>query len=48
MKKWQPWLAAGICMAVGIGMMLFGVFRGEADTVWKKAVIICLECIGIG
>ena len=33
---------------VGLGIMFFGISRGEVGTVLKKAVNICLECIGIG
>lgn len=29
-------------------MILVGIFDGEAAQVFKKAVKICLECIGIG
>lgn len=40
---------AGICMAVlGMGMMAYGVFRGEMEVVMMKAINLCLECIGIG
>lgn len=40
---------AGLCaMAIGLGMMVFGVWRGEMAIVLKKAINICLECIGIG
>lgn len=35
-------------IAVGIVFMIFGIYRGEVDTVLRKAVNICLECIGIG
>lgn len=35
-------------IAVGIGIMFWGISRGEVGTVLKKAVNICLECIGIG
>jgi len=41
-RVWLFWLAAGIAMAV------FGMFRGEVGVIFRKAVLICLECIGIG
>ena len=28
--------------------VVLGVWRGEAETVLQKAVMICMECIGIG
>lgn len=37
-----------ILAALGICMAVIGIFRGEDGTVLKKAVNICLECIGIG
>ena len=33
---------------LGIAFILLGVYRGEVAVVLKKAVYICLECIGIG
>lgn len=33
---------------LGIALMIFGIFRGEMNTVLMKAINICLECIGIG
>lgn len=38
-------LVAAIC---GLIMMAVGISRGEMTVVLKKAVNICLECIGIG
>ena len=29
-------------------MICFGVWRGEADTVFSKAIRLCMECVGIG
>ena len=33
---------------LGAAFMLNGIFRGEVAVMLKKAVYICLECIGIG
>ena len=35
-------------LLLGIAMIVLGVFRGEAETVFQKAIRICMECIGIG
>lgn len=35
-------------LAIAVGFMFYGVYRGEADMVFQKAVNICLECIGLG
>ena len=39
----------GLC-ALGLGAVLLalGVWRGEAAVVLQKAVLICMECIGLG
>ena len=31
-----------------LGAVVFGLWRGENETVFLRAVNICLECIGIG
>lgn len=41
-RRWLFGLLAG---AVFLGM---GAARGELDVIWQKAVMICMECIGIG
>lgn len=40
----------GWLMGVTVGALLLylGAVQGEMDVIWKKAVMICMECIGIG
>lgn len=35
-------------IAIGAVFVAVGVFRGEAADVLRKAINICMECIGIG
>jgi len=35
-------------MAMGALFLGLGVFQGQLSVIWKKAVMICMECIGIG
>ena len=37
-----------LLLAAGGLMLLFGLLRGEADTVFSKAIRLCMECVGIG
>lgn len=37
-----------IIFLLGAVFAVTGYMRGEASVVFKKAVYICLECIGIG
>lgn len=45
--KTKQSIALGVFIA-GFAFLAFGIFRGEVDVVLKKAVNVCLECIGIG
>ncbi|WP_343337461.1 hypothetical protein TPELB_24670 [Terrisporobacter petrolearius] len=35
---------------LGVSVMFigFGIYRGETEVIFSKAVNICMECIGIG
>ena len=33
---------------VGVVFLVFGILRGEDSVVWRKAVNVCMECIGLG
>ena len=35
-------------LAAGAAMILLGIFGGDLVVIFRKAVYICLECIGIG
>lgn len=37
-----------LMLCVGIVFLVLGVWRDEAQTVFRKAVNICMECIGLG
>ncbi|MCL2079887.1 MAG: hypothetical protein FWH17_08625 [Oscillospiraceae bacterium] len=34
--------------AVGAALLVIGIMSEEPADVWRKAAIVCLECIGIG
>lgn len=40
--------AAVFLILCGVLLMFYGITVGEAETVFHKAIIVCLECIGIG
>ncbi|MEQ8175334.1 MAG: CD1871A family CXXC motif-containing protein [Syntrophomonadaceae bacterium] len=37
-----------LLLAAAAALISFGIYRGEVDVVFNKAINICLECIGIG
>ncbi len=47
-QKFQKRVLQFLLLALSIVLIIMGVMRGEARTVLQKAIIICLECIGIG
>lgn len=41
-------LLQSVLLAAAVLMIGFGVWRGEANTVFAKAIRLCMECVGIG
>ena len=48
MNDKQRSLIACTLLLLGLGLIAVGVLRGEHTVVWRKAVNICMECIGLG
>ena len=44
MKRYSGFLL----LAAGIILMTAGFLRGESAIVLQKAIMLCLECIGLG
>lgn len=47
MKKKKDLIAAGLLL-VSAAFLTIGILRGENTVVWRKAVNLCMECIGLG
>ena len=45
MKKIPKW---SIGVVLGIIFIVLGAFENQFAEIYRKAVMICLECIGIG
>ena len=41
----KPWMLGALTGWIFLGL---GAFQGQLEVIWRKAVMICLECIGIG
>ncbi|WP_343342725.1 CD1871A family CXXC motif-containing protein [Terrisporobacter petrolearius] len=37
-----------LILVISVMFIGLGIYRGEADAIFSKAVNICMECIGIG
>ncbi|MCR5054879.1 MAG: hypothetical protein K6A69_08555 [Lachnospiraceae bacterium] len=37
-----------IILTVSVILIVLGLMAGEYREVWNKAVMICMECIGLG
>lgn len=48
MRSKTVWLARWGLLAAGGALLAVGLLRQEHREVMQKAVMICLECIGIG
>ncbi len=43
--KRRLWLLG---LGAGVALLCAGAARGEFTVIWQKAVMVCLECVGIG
>ena len=48
MKRKVPVFVSALLLVLALASCVFGVYRGELKTVYRKASAVCLECIGIG
>ena len=42
--RWVKWALLGL----GIGLVVYGAATGQAASTLRKAILICLECMGLG
>ena len=48
MKVYRIHIIRAAAFAVALGFIIIGISRGDAAVVLRKAIRICLECIGVG
>ena len=48
MSRKKRTVIRSVLLLAALGFIFYGIGRGEVETVFIKAVNICLECIGIG
>ena len=46
MRRKFPWWTVGV--SIGVLFLVIGFFEQQFTDIYRKAVMICLECIGIG
>ena len=46
-EKQKNRVSTGIVL-LSLALLAAGVLRGENTVVWRKAVNLCMECIGLG
>lgn len=47
-SKLMRYLVPSVLILIGAGFIVYGATDGEAAAVIKKAIAICMECIGLG
>ncbi|MDR0628331.1 MAG: hypothetical protein LBG24_01550 [Treponema sp.] len=47
-RPWKGKVIPLILLAVAALCIITGILRGDTTAVFRKAVFVCLECMGIG
>ena len=47
MNKAKKLIIPSAIFAAGLALAILGIMRGELREIMQKAVVVCLECIGI-